>query len=84
MCVGGGVKMAGLCMSFVIIYQFMCVSFPFGFEGWMWDLIVLEPGHYFPFYFALPESISNHLTLLHSKYTHCTQKSQNYIQLWTF
>ena len=30
----------------------VCASFPFGFEGGMWELIVLVPGHYFPFYFA--------------------------------
>ena len=23
----------------------VCASFPFGFEGWMWDLIVLVPDH---------------------------------------
>ena len=23
----------------------LCVSFPFGFEGWIWDLIVLVPDH---------------------------------------
>ena len=36
-----------LCVSFV-----KCVSsFPFGFEGGMWDLIVLIPGHCLSIYF---------------------------------
>ena len=34
-----------LCVSFVNVYQFVCVRFPFfGFEGGMWDFIVLVPG----------------------------------------
>ena len=32
----------------------ICVytSFPFGFEGGMWDLIILVPDHFLSFYFA--------------------------------
>ena len=36
----------------MIVYQFLCVSFfPFGFEGGMWDLIVLIPDHCISIYF---------------------------------
>ena len=28
----------------------MCASFPFGFEGGMWGLIILVPGHCLSFY----------------------------------
>ena len=38
-----------LCMSFVNVYVFVCPSFPFGFEGGMWDLILFVPDH-FTFY----------------------------------
>ena len=32
-------------MSFVNVYQCVCVCFPFGLAGGMWDLIVLVPDH---------------------------------------
>ena len=32
-------------MSFVNVYRFVCASFPFGFDGGMWDLIVLVHDH---------------------------------------
>ena len=32
-------------MSFVTVYEYVCVSFPFGFEGGMWELIVPVPDH---------------------------------------
>ena len=33
-----------LCVSFVNVYQFVCVLFsPFGFEDGMWDLINYSP-----------------------------------------
>ena len=39
-----------LCVSFVHAYHFLCaLSFPFGFEGGMWDSIVLNYDH-LPFY----------------------------------
>ena len=42
-----------LCVSFVNVYQFLCVSsFPFGFEGGMWDVIVLIPDHCLSIFFA--------------------------------
>ena len=31
-----------LCVSFVNVYQFVGVSFPFGFEGGTWDLICMN------------------------------------------
>ena len=34
-----------LCVSFVNIYQFVCVLFHFGFGGGVWDLVVLVPDH---------------------------------------
>ena len=43
-CLGKGCFIGILCMSSVYVYQF-CPSFPFGFEGGMWDLIVLIPDH---------------------------------------
>ena len=42
-CLGRSCAFSLLCVSFVNIYQFVCPSFPFGFEGEMWDLIVLIP-----------------------------------------
>ena len=30
-------------------------SFPFDFEGWMWDLIVLVPDYCLPIFFAGPK-----------------------------
>ena len=40
--------------SFGLLCVYVCVfaSFPFGFEGGMWDLMVLLPGHSLSFYFA--------------------------------
>ena len=41
-----------LCVSFVNVYQFKYVfSFPFGFEGGMWD--VLLPDYCLSFYFTV-------------------------------
>ena len=41
-----------LCESFVNVYQScVCPSFPFGFEGEMWDLIELIPDHSLSVYF---------------------------------
>ena len=34
-----------LCVSLANVYEFVCVSFPFGFEGGVWDLIVLILEH---------------------------------------
>ena len=39
------------CMSFVKDCQFVCASFPFGFQGGKWDLIVLTPDHCLSVYF---------------------------------
>ena len=40
-------------MSFMNVYQFVFVHFPFGFEGGMWDLIALIPDHCLSIYFVL-------------------------------
>ena len=32
-------------MSFAKVYQYLCVLFPFGFEDWMWYMIVLVLKH---------------------------------------
>ena len=34
-----------LCLSLANVYPFVFVSFPFGFEGELWDLIVFVPDH---------------------------------------
>ena len=46
-CLGKSCSFGLPCVSFVNVYQFVCVcaSFPFGFEGGMWDLIVVVPDH---------------------------------------
>ena len=38
-----------LCVNFSV-----CLSFPFVFEGTMWDLTVLIPDHCLPIYFPVP------------------------------
>ena len=38
---------------------FVCVSFPFGFEGAMWDLIILVSEHCISFYFTSEYTIRN-------------------------
>ena len=41
------------CMSFVNVYLFVYViSLPCGFEGDVWDLLVLIPGHFISFYIS--------------------------------
>ena len=47
-CLGKKCSFGLLYLSFVCV----CASFPFGFEGRMWDLIVFVPDYYFPFYFT--------------------------------
>ena len=46
-----------LCVSFANVYQFARPYFPFGFEGGVWDLIVLIPDHCLSIYFALSSII---------------------------
>ena len=43
------------------VYQFCECSFPFGFEGGMWDLIVLLPDHCLSIYFS--RSLDDHLNI---------------------
>ena len=44
-----------LCMSFVNVYQFVCMStsFPFGFECGIHCLIILVPDHCLSFYLIM-------------------------------
>ena len=52
-CLGKSCPFGLLCVSFVNVYQFLCVSFfSFGFEGGMWDLIVLISDHCLSIYSA--------------------------------
>ena len=48
-CLGKSCLFGLLCMSFVNVYQIVCVcvcpSFRFGIESGMWDVVVLIPDH---------------------------------------
>ena len=46
-CVGKSCSFGLLCLSFVNVYQSVCVFFPFGSDGGVWDLIVFIPDHFF-------------------------------------
>ena len=35
-----------------VFQMYVCVSFPFGFEGGMWDLIIVIPDHCLSIYFS--------------------------------
>ena len=48
-CLGKSCSFDLLCMSFVNVYQSVCPSFPFGFEGGMWDVLI--PDHCLSIYF---------------------------------
>ena len=51
-CLGKSYLFSLLCVSFrEHISIFVCPSFPFGFEGGMWDLIVLTPDRCLSIYF---------------------------------
>ena len=53
-CLGKICSFGLLCVSFVNVYHFyVCPSFPFGFEGWMWDLTVLIPDHCLSIYVVI-------------------------------
>ena len=52
-CLGKSCSFGLLCVSFVRICQFLSVSFPFGFESGMLDMIVLIPDHCFSVYVVL-------------------------------
>ena len=49
-CLGKSCSFGLLCACFVNVYKFVCASFPFGFEGGMWDLI---PDHCLSIFFPL-------------------------------
>ena len=51
-CLGKSCLFGFLRVSFVIVFQSVCVLFPFGFEGGMWDLSVLIPDHCLSIYFV--------------------------------
>ena len=57
-CLGKSRPFGLLCVSIVKVYESlsicMCASFSFGFDGGMWDLIVLVPDHCLSF--TLPQS----------------------------
>ena len=42
-CLGKSCSLGLLCMPFGKAYEFVRASFPFGFEGEMWDLVVHCP-----------------------------------------
>ena len=46
-CLGKSCSFSLLCVSFVNVYQFLCVcpSFSFGFKGGIGEVIVLIPDH---------------------------------------
>ena len=53
-CFGKSCSFGIQCVSFVdVLSVSVCSSFPFDFEGGMWDLIVLIPNHCICSYFAL-------------------------------
>ena len=58
-CLGKSWSFSLLYASLVNVYQFVLVSFPFGFEGGMWDLIELVPDHCLSFYFTLYNQYSD-------------------------
>ena len=41
-----------VCVFRVCLSMFVCASFPFGFEGGEWNLIVLDSDHCLSFYFV--------------------------------
>ena len=51
-CLGKSCLLGILC----IYYVHACALFPFGFEGWVWELIVLVLDHCLSFYFLYQSS----------------------------
>ena len=49
-CLGKSCSFGLMCVSLVHVYQFVCVLFPFGVEGWIGYIIVLFPDHCFSIY----------------------------------
>ena len=50
-CLGKSCSFGILCVFRKRLSIFVCLSFPFGFEGGMWDLIILIPDHCLSIYF---------------------------------
>ena len=44
-CLGKSCSFGLLCLSFVTVYEFVCASLPFGFEGAIGNLFVLIPDY---------------------------------------
>ena len=51
-CVGKNFIPCTMCVFRECLWMSVCVSFPFGFTGGIWDLIVLAPIHFLSFYFS--------------------------------
>ena len=51
-----------ICLFRSCFWLCVCVSFPFGFEGGIWDLIVLIPDYYLSSYFSYT-SVAKHLSV---------------------
>ena len=52
-------------MSFVGVVEFcVCPSFPFGFQGGIWDVIVLIPDHCLSIYFGVKSKDSSFYNIL--------------------
>ena len=52
-CLGKSCSFGLLCESFVNVFQmYVFISFPFGFGGGMWDLIILISDHCISIYFT--------------------------------
>ena len=47
-----------MCLSWALVKFCMCLSFPFGIEGGMWDVIVLIPDHCLYIYLSLPFTVT--------------------------
>ena len=60
------------------VYQFVCASFPFGFEGEMWYSIVLVPYHCQAVYFVWFElkQVNNQLLQLYTARTAWSDSDQ--------
>ena len=51
-CLGKSCLFSLLCVFRERLSVCMCVSFPFGFKGGMWDLILLVPGPFHSIHFS--------------------------------
>ena len=64
-CLGKSCPFGLLRVSFVNVYHFCgCLSFPFVFEGGMWDLIELIPDHCLSICFTISAIMTNSVNFL--------------------